>query len=295
MLFRSFLQNDPQVLPEHRGFANHYHLAKDEFGDNGHFPWQLYVREGRRIVGEYTLSENDVILGPELGRPPIHADAITAGEYPIDSMPARKREPGHPSLEGYILMLRNFTHPYHIPYRIIVPKTVDGLLVPVAASATHIAFSSIRLEPTWMALGMAAGTAAHFAIRDNIAPRRVDVTSLQRELLRQGQVLTYFKDVSPDNPAYFALQYFGTKGFFPDYFARGGDVLDGATARRWLMAAFGTAGARLAERVPATGNLTNADLAALCREARWASPSPLPEPNGNVTRGEFCRVLFETL
>src|SRR4029453_2698023 len=120
-----FLQHDPDIPAEHRALANGFQLARDEFPDNNHFPWQLYVREGRRIIGVYTMTQNDVMpLSPE-GRPPIHADAIAAGEYPIDSMPARKRQPGDTIiLEGYLGMMRDFTRPYQIPYRIIVPKDV---------------------------------------------------------------------------------------------------------------------------------------------------------------------------
>lgn len=76
-----FLQNDPAIPEAHRKLANEYHLAKDEFADNGHFPWQLYIREGRRVVGEYTLTEHDVILGPEEGRTRVHRDSIAAGEF----------------------------------------------------------------------------------------------------------------------------------------------------------------------------------------------------------------------
>jgi len=104
------------------------------------------------------LNENDVTLAPGKQRAPIHADSIAAGEYPIDSFPARKREPGrNQALEGYIYMLDEYTQPYQIPYRILVPEKIDGLLVLVAASTTHVAFSTIRLEPTWMAMGEAAG------------------------------------------------------------------------------------------------------------------------------------------
>ena len=216
-----FLQNDEEVPAEHRELARKFNLPKDEFTDNDHFPFQLYVREARRIIGLYTLSERDLIVGPELRRPPIHADAICAGEYPIDSFPVRKREPGHDkALEGYLLMQKELTRPYQIPYRILVPETVDGLLVPVAASTTHIAFSSIRLEPTWMALGQAAGTAAHLAIESDIQPRDVDVPKLQRLLLDGGQVLTYYRDLDRKNPNFKALQFYGTKGLFPDYDAR---------------------------------------------------------------------------
>lgn len=254
-----FLQHDEDVPAEHRELANKFNLPKDEFTDNDHFPFQLYVREARRIVGLYTLSERDVTVGPELRRPPIHADAIAAGEYPIDSFPVRKREPGHDkALEGYLLMQKELTRPYQIPYRILVPETVDGLLVPVAASTTHIAFSSIRLEPTWMALGQAAGAAAHLAIENNGQPRDVDVPRLQRLLLDGGQVLTYFRDLDRADPNFKALQYYGTKGLFPDYDARADEPITAAEAAAWSKQL-----GRTVEVPPGT------------------------------TRGEFCRRLYD--
>mgnify|MGYP003675366398 CR=1 FL=1 len=153
-----FLQNDPEIPIEQRELARRFNLARDEFTGNDGFPSQLYVREARRIVGEYTLSQNDVMVESVLGRTQVHGDSIASGEFPVDSFPVRKREPGQNiALEGYVLMLDKLTHPYQIPYGIIVPQGVDGLLVPVAASTTHVAFSTIRLEPTWMALGQAAG------------------------------------------------------------------------------------------------------------------------------------------
>jgi len=208
-----FLQNDTAIPAEHRVLANRYHMAKDEFTDNNHFPWQLYVREARRIYGLYTLSERDVVLAPGLSRTPIHQASISAGEFPIDSFPTRKREEGHEVTEGYIYMLDEFTRPYQIPYGVIVPEEVDGLLAPVPASTTHVAFSTIRLEPTWMALGQAAGASAHLAIRNGIQPRKVDVGQLQRLLLKQDQIITYFNDIDRNDPAHQALQYLGTKGF----------------------------------------------------------------------------------
>jgi hypothetical protein len=92
-------------------------------------------------------------------------------------------------LEGYLGMLSKVTRPYQIPYRIMVPKRVDGLLVPVAASTTHVAYSTIRMEPTWTVLGQAAGVAAHAALVRGVEPRRVPVGEVQAELRRQGQVL----------------------------------------------------------------------------------------------------------
>ena len=164
----------------------------DEFPDNGYFPWQLYVREGRRLVGEYTLMQHD-LAGRHSGPKP-HADSIAVGEFPIDSFPCRKRQPGDSLvLEGYLGMLDFTTRPYEIPYRILIPEKMDGLIVPVAASTTHVAFSSIRMEPTWMALGQAAGVAAHLAIGQAVEPRAVSVTGLQKLLVAQGQVIRHVK------------------------------------------------------------------------------------------------------
>ncbi|MCW0220745.1 MAG: FAD-dependent oxidoreductase, partial [Prosthecobacter sp.] len=183
-----FLQNDPEVPEAHRKLANEMHLPKDEFTDNEGFPWQLYVREGRRLIGEYTLTEQDITgKGQAVTHQP---DSIAVGEFPIDSFPASKRQPGDTLvLEGYLGMLDYITRPYEIPYRIMIPQTVDGLIVPVAASTTHVAFSSIRMEPTWMALGQAAGAAAHLAIKNDVPLRKVPVPDLQKLLVRQGQVL----------------------------------------------------------------------------------------------------------
>lgn len=182
-----FLQNDEDIPAAHRDIARQYHLPLDEFTDNGHFPFQLYVREARRLKGEYTLTEHDMTTTSDGDGP---ADTIAIGEFPIDSFPCRKRQPGDSVvLEGYLGMLDCVTRPYRIPYRIMIPRVVDGLIVPVAASTTHVAYSSIRMEPTWMALGQAAGTAAHLAIADRVQPRSVSPDSLRRQLMADGQVL----------------------------------------------------------------------------------------------------------
>lgn len=187
-----FLQNDPEVPEAHRALANEMHLAKDEFTDNDHFPWQLYVREGRRLVGLYTLTQHDITGKGQ--QPKHHADSIAVGEFPIDSFPCRKRQPGDTVvLEGYLGMLDYITRPYEIPFRIMIPQKINGLIVPVAASTTHVAFSSIRMEPTWMALGQAAGIAAHQAIQEGVQLRSINVAALQEQLLEQGQVIRHQK------------------------------------------------------------------------------------------------------
>jgi len=185
-----FLQHDEEVPENARTTARLYHPCRDEFADNNHFPFQLYVREGRRLVGEYTLSERNITEQPGLISERHHPDAVAVGEFPIDSFPTRKRQPGDDRiLEGYLGMLRSITRPYQIPYRIMIPQKIDGLIVPVPASTTHVAFSSVRLEPTWMALGQAAGAAAHLALSQQVELRRVPIPELQSLLRQQGAVL----------------------------------------------------------------------------------------------------------
>lgn len=185
-----FLQHDAAVPENARVTALKYHPCRDEFPDYDHFPFQLYVREGRRLAGEYTLSERNISEQPGLASERLHADAIGVGEFPIDSFPTQRRQPGDTVvLEGYLGMLKGITRPYQIPYRIMIPQRIDGLIVPVPASTTHVAFSSIRLEPTWMAMGQAAGAAAHLAIRHGLDLRKVPVNELQTLLRGQGAVL----------------------------------------------------------------------------------------------------------
>ncbi|WP_236973497.1 FAD-dependent oxidoreductase [Membranihabitans maritimus] len=186
-----FLQNDEEILPEHRAMAQQYHWPLDEFSDNEHFPYQLYVREARRLVGEYTLTEHDVAITEEVPHFYAHSDTIAMGEFPVDSFPVHKKQPGDTVvLEGYLGMLAHLTRPYEIPYRVMIPQKIEGLIVPVALSASHIAFCSIRMEPTWMSLGQAAGVAAHVSIQNHETPRTVDVKAVQEILIHQGQILS---------------------------------------------------------------------------------------------------------
>lgn len=186
-----FLQNDEEVPEEHRKMAQAYHLPLDEFRDNNHFPFQLYVREGRRLKGEYTLTQHDVAITK--GNPGFfqHDDTIAMGEFPIDSFPVHKKfDKNRTVLEGYLGMLAHLTRPYEIPYRTMIPQKIDGLLVPVALSATHVAYCSIRMEPTWMSLGQAAGVAAHVCLQKDQQPRNVDIQEVRRILKKQGQILS---------------------------------------------------------------------------------------------------------
>jgi hypothetical protein len=192
-----FLQNDPDVPETFRTSARRFGLASDEYTDNGNFPRQVYVREGRRIFGEYCFTAHDAIPVTPDGRPPVHATSIAASHYAVDSHAVRKREPGRDHLDGF-LSLR--TKPYTVPYGVMVPKTVENLWVPVAVSASHLGFGTLRMEPCWMALGEAAGTAATLAIALGLPARSVPIDRLQRDLVSAGAMLVYFRDVTPADP-----------------------------------------------------------------------------------------------
>jgi len=225
-----FCQNDPELPADFRERCAEWGLAGDEFKDNGNFPRQVYVREGRRIMGEYLFTAHDTLPVAEGGRPPVHADSITASSYNLDSHAVRKRENGRLNLDG-IFSWPNA--PYTVPYRVIVPRDVDDLLVPVAVSATHIGYSTIRMEPCWMALGEAAGIAASFSLQWKVSLREIDVRALQRELLRGQAVLFALRDIAPDHPNFEAVQMLGLLGALPKWDARPDEPATGADIAEW--------------------------------------------------------------
>ena len=224
-----FVQNDKSLPESFRTECLRWGMARTEYADNGHFPREVYVREGRRVVGEYLFTAHDALS--MRGRPE-HAPSITASHYALDSHAVRKREQGRVHLDGFFSYR---TRPYTVPYGVIVPRKVDGLLIPVPVSGTHIGFSTLRMEPCWMALGQAAGTAAVLAIENDVQPRWVDVFALQQKLLESGAVLIYFEDAVPGDARYEALQFFALRGFLRDSWQAGLDrVVDEKTAGDWI-------------------------------------------------------------
>jgi len=204
-----FAQNDPELPEDFRQAALKWGLAADEYQDNGHFPRQVYVREGRRVEGEWLFTAHDAIpVSPE-GRPPVHRDSITASHYAIDSHAHRKREPDRVHLDGF---LSHPTRPYTVPYGVILPKTVDQVLTPVPVSGTHLGFGTLRMEPCWMAMGHAAGVAASLSITSGRTVRKIDVAALQDRLLDDGAVLLYYQDINPGDELYEAVQKLGLQG-----------------------------------------------------------------------------------
>jgi hypothetical protein len=191
------------------GGSPNFGLADDEFTDNGNFPYRLYVREGRRIEGLYTLTESDIHkdLRGNGFRGPLNRDAVAIGIYEIDSHnvqnPTDRDNPC--SGEGAINLV-DITGPYQIPYGVMVPRNRRGLLAPVAISSTHVAISTVRMEPVWSALGQAAGVAAALAIESGKDLRDVGVPKMQQLLLKQGSKLFFYMDVAADSTAFEAIQ-----------------------------------------------------------------------------------------
>jgi hypothetical protein len=253
-----FAQNDEALPVEFRSRCLEWGLSKSEYQDNGHFPRQVYVREGRRMEGTHLFTAHDAIS--RRGSRQL-ASSVTASHYALDSHAVRKREPGRVHLDGFFSYP---SRPYSVPYGVMLPKKVDGLLMPVAVSGTHIGFSTMRMEPCWMALGQAAGTAAALSIEADVPLRAVDVLELQRRLLGQGAVLIHFQDAKPGSPHYEALQFFALRGFL------GTD--------QWQ--------AKLAQ--PATEAMRD-------QWAEWAGVDPPALQVGKTTRGELLDALYASV
>jgi hypothetical protein len=181
-----FLAHDPRVPKPLQDEVNGWGLAKDEFVDTNHWPHQLYIREARRMIGEYVMTQKD--LQEQLTK----ADAIGMGSYNSDSHNVQRiaNRRGVVENEGDMQVP---VKPYQIPYRMIVPKRkeAENLLVPVCFSASHVAYSSLRMEPQYMIIGHAAGIAAKLAIDSDTSVQEIDTAALRRTLESEGAVFTY--------------------------------------------------------------------------------------------------------
>ena len=185
-----FLANDSRVPDEIRTEANKWGLAKDEFTDNGHWPHQLYIREARRMIGEFVITELHV-RGPKKPVP----DPVGMGSYNMDSHNTQRYVAIDPNGKAYVQNEGDIQvkpgGPYTISYRAITPckSECSNLLVPVCVSSSHIAYGSIRMEPVFMILGQSAGAAASFAIDDSVPVQDVNYERLRHRLLQDNQVL----------------------------------------------------------------------------------------------------------
>ncbi len=182
------LQNHPRVPIDIRQEYAAWGLPQDEFVDNEHWPYNLYVREGRRMVSDFVMTEHQCRQNPEY---PQVTDSIGRGAYTMDSHNVQRViYQGQLKNEGDIQRSLN-GRSYPISYRSIVPakEECENLLVPWCLSASHIAFGSIRMEPVGMILGQSAATAAVLALEDGAAVQDVEYDKLKAHLLQGGQKL----------------------------------------------------------------------------------------------------------
>ncbi|HKJ33160.1 MAG TPA: FAD-dependent oxidoreductase [Balneolales bacterium] len=179
-----FMGHNTRVPDTLRQQMRRWGYAKDEYQHSDHFTPELYVREGRRMIGEYVITEHNC-----RGTVTVN-DGIAMGYYNMDSHNCERIVVnGMVKNEGNVEA--RIPHPYPIPYGAIVPKKKDctNLLVPVCLSATHIAYGSIRMEPVFMELGQSSGTAAALAEKNDVDVQNLDYQKLKKQLLKTGQIL----------------------------------------------------------------------------------------------------------
>ncbi|RZM19385.1 MAG: FAD-dependent oxidoreductase, partial [Pedobacter sp.] len=225
-----FAAHDEGLPVSFRNQVKEWGLAKDEYQDNGNFPRQVYVREGRRIIGLHVFTANDALPVAGTERPPLYTSSITAGHYSLDSHATLKREEGKPVLEGF---LSYKTKPYTVPLEVIIPQKVTNLLCPVPVSGTHIGFSTLRMEPCWMAIGQAAGVTAALMIDKKSSAKNLAVKDVQHILIQQKATLIYFEDVNVSHADYAMVQVLGLQGYLPEYKARLSEKADKETLDKW--------------------------------------------------------------
>jgi hypothetical protein len=282
-----FLQHDAAVPAKFRNEALEWGWCKDEFTESNHLPMELYVREARRMKGQYVFTEKDTDCAPDDARAVLHKDAIAMGDYGPNchgTSHEGSRFGGQHTGEFYKMVA-----PYQIPYGALLPNGYENLLVTGAVSSSHVGFCALRLEPIWMSLGEAAGHAAHLARRKHGMLQMVSVKKIQELLHAEGASTVYVSDVLPGNPDFAMVQWWGTAGglhglaptpakpgergkniwsqyyeAFPGHAAELDKPLDSALAARWE-------------------KIAN-DL--------YVDPSNLPKVDGKTTRGAWLRAAW---
>jgi hypothetical protein len=188
-----FVANDPRVPADVQIEMRRWGLAKDEFTDNGKWPRQLYIREARRMIGDYVMTENELLKRRPTPEP------VGMGSYGMDSHNVQR----YVTPEGYVQNEGDIGISTQGPYQIsggsLMPKRAqaDNLLVPVCVSSSHIAYGSIRMEPVFMILGQSAATLAALAIDRSAAVQDVPYDALRERLLADGQVLEFERKEQP--------------------------------------------------------------------------------------------------
>jgi len=282
-----FLQNDDAVPERYRDPAAEWGFCRDEFEDSGHVPPQLYVREARRMVGQHVFTLHDTARQGDEVRARWWPDSIASGDY-IHNCHGTGREGGRFGGKN----TGEFYHrnpPFQVRYGVLVPQRSANLLVACAVSASHVGFCALRLEPTWMVLGQAAGTAAHVALRDGVAVQEIDVAAVQALLHGAGLATLYLSDVAPGHGLFGAVQWIGARGGWHGLYGEAGEVpaprgLGGQYSEAFL---FHEAGLDKELDAPLLARWQGL-LPEGIREAMGAGGESL----GGQTRGEFLAKLW---
>ena len=298
------LANHPRVPEKIRAYYASWGLAKDEFTENGNWPRQMYVREARRMVGGYVMSEKNC------KRREIVEDSVGMGAYNMDSHHTQR----HVTQEGFARNegdIQIGTRPYPISYRSITPKAAEctNLLVPVCLSASHIAYGSIRMEPVFMVMGQSAATAAVIAIDSKKDLQQIDYAKLKERMLADGQMLDFESPAAPEHAAItkeqlggivvddseaeltgFSAEGHTTPGFVGEGYRHDGDSLKGEqTARftpdlpaagQYRVAITYTALANRADSVPVIIHHADGEAKVIVNQKKKAAEKDVLQPLG---------------
>ena len=274
-----FLQNDAEVPEGIRADARSWALCKDEFTETGGIPEQLYVREGRRLVGQHVFTGNDTVTAEKDARAILHTDSIAAADY-IHNCHGTGRKGTRYDGEHTGQFFQKI-QPFQVKYGTIVPQKTTNLLVPVACSASHFGFGTLRLEAPWTSFGQAAGFAASLAISEKTTVQDVNIPALQELLIEDGSALIYITDVPPGSPDFAATQWWGARGGFHGLVSlenpRDAEFITGQYSK-----AFPDHAADL--DAPLTPEL----------RGKWENllPEGIAAPDGAATRGEWIRAVY---
>jgi hypothetical protein len=229
-----FLSHDPSVPQVVRDGMNSYGLTTDEFTDNGGWSDELYVREARRMIGRYVMTEADDLSQRQA------PDPIALGSYTLDSHATSYfvDANGKPHAEGDIGVAA--PQPYGISYDSLTPQEsqASNLLVSSAISASRVGYSSIRMEPQYMMMGQAAGAAAALALNGSTSVQQVNYNALKSQLLADGARISWplsltgiartdFNDLPGTLPRSIQFQNSGTNFFGPWDFSTTQNVVAG--------------------------------------------------------------------
>ncbi len=178
-----FTATDLRVPPDIRNEMKKWGLAKDEFKDNGNWPYLLYVREARRMIGQYVMTDKDILGERKVPQ------SIGMGSYTMDSHNVQRYITRKHTVQNEGDIGVHPPKPYKIALGSILPKEKEckNLIVPVAVSASHIAFGSIRMEPVFMILGQSAAIIASIAVKNNLEINKIKYSLIKKELLKENQ------------------------------------------------------------------------------------------------------------